>query len=324
MFDRIKYFSTVRPEPVEGFLRKGNRMLRQAQHERRLEIVGCRILLLVLLGLSGACSPSSQPPAAQQQQPQQKVAHRIVALAPNLAELVYAAGAGQYLVGTVEYSDYPEAAKSIPRVGDALRIDMERLLALKPDLILAWPSGTPASVLDQVRSLGLPVKEIDAQRIAEVGGALRAIGKLAGTDVTAQKAAAQFENDMSNLRARYAGRTRLSVFIQVNDQPLYTVNKHQIISEVVELCGGDNVFADLDQLAPVIGVEAVIQRNPQVILSTDGHSSDLQTQWHAWPQLRAVHNHHLYTVTPDNIARASPRLVKGTEEVCEALDKARS
>jgi len=315
----IKNQKSVRAEPVEALCIL-DRTLRQAQGERRLKIAGCRILLLCLFSLSCACSPSSQPQSTQQQ----VAHHRIVALAPNLTELVYAAGAGSYLVGTVEYSDYPEAAKSIPRVGDALRVDMERLLSLKPDLILVWPSGTPPSVLDQVRSLGLPVKEIDAQRIAEVGGALRLIGKLAGTGTTAEMVATQFENDMSAVRTQYKNRSRLSVFIQVNDQPLYTVNKNQIISEVVELCGGDNVFADLDQLAPVIGTEAVIQRNPQVILSTDSHAMELQAQWHAWPQMQAVSKQHLYVVTPDSIARASPRLVNGAKEVCEVLDRARS
>jgi len=277
------------------------------------------IQTLCLMSLLTACGASPKPNAVSE-----AVTHRrIVSLAPNITELVYAAGAGQYLVGAVEYSDYPDAAKSVPRVGDALRVDMERLLSLKPDLILAWPSGTPPSVLDQVRSLGLPVKEIDAQRISEVGDALRLIGKLAGTSIVAEQVATQFESDMNNLRSQYAGRPRLSVFIQVNDQPLYTVNKHQIISEVVELCGGDNVFTDLDQLAPVIGAEAVIQRNPQVILSTDSHATALQTQWQAWPQLKAVREQHLYSVTPDNIARASPRLVDGTKEVCQLLDSAR-
>ncbi|MES1195460.1 MAG: cobalamin-binding protein [Steroidobacter sp.] len=282
-------------------------------------MIRVRFVLLCAL-LVSACSPSSRQPNDQQTG---QAAHRIVALAPNLAELVYAAGAGQYLVGTVDYADYPEAAKSVPHVGDALRVDMERLLALKPDLILIWPSGTPASVLEQVRSLGLPVQEIDAQRIDEVGQALRMIGKDAGTEAAAEQVATHFENAMNALREQYRHRARLSVFIQVNDQPLYTVNKNQIISEVVELCGGDNVFAGLNQLAPVIGIEAVIQNNPQVILSTDSHALDLASQWHSWPQLQAVREHHLYTVTPDNIARASPRLVKGTEEVCEALDRAR-
>lgn len=251
-------------------------------------------------------------------------AHRIISLAPSITELVYAAGAGEYLVGVGDYSDYPEAAKSLPHLGDALHVDLERLLALKPDLVLVWPSGTPARVLEQVRSLGLNVQSIDAQRITEVSQALLLVGKLAGTEVVAVPAAARFDSAMNELKERYAHRSKLSVFIQVSDQPLYTINKHQIISEVVELCGGDNVFADLNQLAPVIGVEAVIQKNPQVILSTDSHLIDLVTQWHAWPQLQAVHDHHLYAVPPDNITRAAPRLVKGAEEVCEALEKARS
>lgn len=279
------------------------------------------VVVCLLLTMIAGCHRASHVQTGEQEY--SYPAHRIISLAPSITELVYAAGAGKYLVGTVDYSDYPDAAKSLPHVGDALRVDMERVLALKPDLILVWPSGTPASVLEQVKKLDVQVHEIDAQRIAEVSDALRLIGNLAGTGDVAGNAAAQFENDMNALRAQYAGRSRLSVFIQVNDQPLYTVNKQQIISEIVELCGGDNIFADLNQLAPVIGVEAVIQKNPQVILSTDSHAVDLETQWHAWPQLQAVKNHHLYTVPPDNIARASPRLVKGTEEVCEALDKAR-
>lgn len=267
--------------------------------------------------------PHVQNHQQENQQASVHPARRIISLAPNITELVYAAGAGQYLVGTVDYSDYPEDAKSLPHVGDALRVDMERVLALKPDLILVWPSGNPASVLEQVKALHVPVREIDVQRIEQVGNALKLIGSLAGTESQAEKVAAQFDADMKALRERYAHRSHLSVFIQVNDQPLYTVNKNQIISEMVSLCGGDNIFADLNQLAPVIGVEAVIQKNPQAILSTDSHSIDLETQWHAWPQLQAVRDHHLYTVPPDNVVRASPRVVKGTEEVCEALDKAR-
>lgn len=250
-------------------------------------------------------------------------AHRIISLAPNITELVYAAGAGRYLVGTVDYSDYPEAARSLPHVGDAWRVDMERILALKPDLILTWPSGTPASVLQQVKLLDIPVREIEVQRISEVGKALRLIGSLTGTESQAEQVASKFEADMNTLRERYAHRSRLSVFIQISDQPLYTVNNNQIISEVVDLCGGDNVFAGLNQLAPVVGVEAVIAKNPQIILSTDSHSMGLEKQWQSWSQLQAVKNHHLYTVAADDIVRASPRLVKGAEAVCEALDRAR-
>jgi iron complex transport system substrate-binding protein len=328
MFIKPAINNSVRPELVEGFLRIEGGMLRPfdklrvsgAWHERRLEVAGCRMLLLCLFGLISACLPSSHDQTVNRDA---HAAHRIVALAPNLAELVYAAGAGEYLVGTVDYADYPEAAKSVPRVGDALHVDYERLLALKPDLILVWPSGTLPSVIEQVKALKLPVQEIDAQRIAEVDEALRLIGVLAGTESAAEQAAVKFDHDMQSLREKYAHQSRMSVFIEVNRQPLYTVNHQQIISEVVELCGGDNVFADLNQLAPVIGVEAVLKVNPQVIISTDGTTDVITQDWKTWPQLQAVHNKHVNAISPDAINRAAPRLVQGAEEVCKVLDEAR-
>lgn len=249
-------------------------------------------------------------------------AHRIVALAPSITELVYAAGAGQYLVGTVNYGDYPQQAKSLPHVGDAFRVDLERLLALKPDLILVWPSGTP-NVLEQVRSLGLRVEEIEAQRMSEVGAALLRIGELAGTQTVAQQAAQQFSEGVTRLRQRYAQRKLLQVFIEVNRQPLYTVSKQQIISEVVELCGGRNVFAEIGQLAPQISIEAVLKVNPQVILSTDGSAAQIKQDWQAWPQLTAVKQQRIYAVSPDLVTRAAPRLLQGAEEVCRVLEAAR-
>jgi len=236
---------------------------------------------------------------------------------------VYAAGAGQYLVATVNYGDYPQQAKSLPHVGDAFRVDLERLLALKPDLILVWPSGTPASVLEQVRSLGLRVEELEIQRMSEVGAALRRIGELAGTQSAAQQAAQQFSEGVSRLRQQYSQRKSLQVFIEVNRQPLYTVSKQQIISEVVELCGGRNVFAEIGRLAPQISIEAVLKVNPQVILSTDGSAAQLKQDWQAWPQLTAVRQQRIYAVSPDLVTRAAPRLLQGTEEVCRVLEEAR-
>ena len=290
-----------------------------------------KIALLCLCGFINACGSASRQEGVQQSSQvvaprivaHRIAAHRIVSLAPNITELVYAAGAGQYLVGVVDYSDYPESAKLLPHVGDALRVDMERLLSLKPDLILVWPSGTPPSVLEQVKALGLPVQAIDAQRVTEVGQALKQIGALTGTEETAGQVATDFENKMHVLREKYSHKARLQVFIEVNRQPLYTVNGQQIISEVVDLCGGDNVFAELNQLAPVIDVEAVLKKNPQVIVTTDGTSQEINHDWAQWSQLRAVHNQNVYAISPDTINRAAPRLVQGTEEMCHVLDEAR-
>lgn len=249
---------------------------------------------------------------------------RIVSLAPNLTELAYAAGAGDALVGTVEYSDYPEAARALPRVGDGWRVDTERLLALRPDLVLAWASGTPENTIARLEALQLRVVSIPTFRLADVPAALRSIGRIAGTRATAEPVAARFEADIEQLRERYSRERVLRVFIQIDDDPLYTVNRRHVISEVVELCGGRNVFADLPQIAPPVSLEAVLARKPQVILSTDDTIADPKAYWQRWPSLAAVRAGTIYSMPADTIARSTPRLVEGVQAACEALRDART
>jgi iron complex transport system substrate-binding protein len=249
---------------------------------------------------------------------------RIVSLAPNLTELAYAAGAGAALVGTVEYSDYPEAARSLPRVGDAWRVDPERVLELRPDLVLAWPSGTPGDTVARLESLGLRVVYIPTYRLADVATALRTIGRIAGTTGAAEASAATFDAGIRRLRAGHAGAPPVSVFIEIDDEPLYTVNGRHIISEVVELCGGRNVFADLPQLAPPVSLEAVLARDPQVILSTDDTIADPPALWRRWSRIAAVRDGTIYSMSSDTLTRATPRLADGARDVCAALDDARA
>jgi iron complex transport system substrate-binding protein len=248
---------------------------------------------------------------------------RIVSLAPHLTELVYAAGSGDTLVGTVEYSDYPSAARALPRVGDAWRVDMERLLALHPDLVLTWASGTPPDIVARLDALHVRKVEIATFRLADIAVALRTLGELGGTPHTAAAAAATFDAEIAGLRRRYGSAQPVSVFVQLDDEPLFTVNSQHIISEIVELCGGRNVFADLPQLAPPIGVEAVVAADPQVILSTDDTIADPAAQWLSWPRLTAVRHRTIYPIHADTVARSTPRLVQGTRETCEDLDDAR-
>ena len=248
---------------------------------------------------------------------------RIVSLAPHLTEIAYAAGAGAALVGTVEYSDYPAAARALPRVGDGWRVDFERVLALRPDVVLAWTSGTPVATIDRLRAMRLRVVEVPTFRLADVPAALRVVGSLAGTGAAAETAATRFDAAVSGLRRQHAGAPAVTVFIQIDDEPLFTVNGRHVISEVAELCGGRNVFAALPQIAPQVDVEAVIARNPQVILTTDDTIADPQAQWLRWPQLTAVRSGTIYAMPSDTVARASPRLVEGVKAVCDALDDAR-
>ncbi|MGD9841526.1 MAG: cobalamin-binding protein [Steroidobacteraceae bacterium] len=251
-------------------------------------------------------------------------ARRIVSLTPGLTELIYAIGAEQWLLATVEYADYPDAAKHIPRVGDAFRVDMEKLLSLKPDLVLVWTSGTPATTVAQIKALGLRVESIEVRQIDEVGTSLLRLGELTGMQDNAWQAADAFTHSMQALKTQYQDRTPLDVFVEVSRQPLYTVNGQHVLSEVLTLCGGRNVFADLSQLAPVIGVEAVLQANPDAILSTEGTVQQVQSDWRKWSQLKAVQQQHIYVVSPDTTTRATPRLVQGVRDVCMALEQARS
>ena len=250
-------------------------------------------------------------------------APRIVSLAPHLTEIAYAAGAGTALVGTVEYSDFPEAARSLPRVGDGWRVDLERVLALRPDVVLAWSSGTPRATIERLQALRLEVVEVPTYRLADVPAALRRVGELAGTRAIAEPAAARFEADVRRLRQQHAGARPVTVFVQIDDEPLFTVSGRHVISEVVELCGGRNVFADLPQIAPQVDAEAVLALDPQVILSTDDTVADPRAQWRRWPQLAAVRHGTIYAMPSDTVARASPRLVEGVASVCGALDDAR-
>lgn len=251
-------------------------------------------------------------------------APRLLSLAPNITELAYAAGAGDRIVGTVEYSDYPEAARSIPRVGDAFRVDMERVLELHPDVVLIWESGTPRSVVERLQQLGLRVIAIDAYHIADVRTALLNIGSLAGTTRVAARAADEFDAAMSALRRQYAGKRRMSVFIQVGSQPLYTVNGEHIVSEVVTLCGGVNIFATVKQLAPAVNIEAVLAADPEVIIATSDTVPDAKAAWARWPQIAAVRNDNVFTVASDDIARTTLRLTRGARTVCADVEKARS
>ncbi|MGH8178875.1 MAG: cobalamin-binding protein [Steroidobacter sp.] len=250
-------------------------------------------------------------------------AQRIVSLAPHLTELAFSAGAGDRIVGTVEYSDHPAAARRIPRIGDAFRVDLERVLALRPDVVLVWESGTPVQTIKRMKALGLEVIPIATSRLKEIAAALGTIGDIAGTQVAASQAAMQFTTQISSLRNRYQGRAPVSVFVQVNDRPIYTINSAQIMSEVVELCGGRNVFAQLNELAPIVSIEAVIAANPQVILATNDTVPDAASHWRRWRHIAAVKTDNVYTISSDDVARATMRLAAGAAHVCRTLDTAR-
>lgn len=282
-------------------------------------VARCGLLLL----LTGLCVACEKPVAAAPGEA--AVAQRIVSLAPHLTEMAYAAGAGSQLVAVVEFSDYPAAARQLPRIGDSFRIDYERLAGLQPDLILAWRSGNPAAVITRLRELGYRVEAFMPRQLDDVADHLQRIGDLAGTTAQASEAAADFRRRLQSLRERYRDAQPVSVFYQVSAQPLMTASDEHFIGQVVKLCGGQNIFADSPQLVPVVSLEAVLDREPAVILAGSGADEDDAGlgHWERWSALPAVRNDQLYAVPADFLSRAGPRLLAGAEAVCTALDAAR-
>jgi len=257
-------------------------------------------------------------------------ATRVISLAPHATELIYAAGGGAKLVGTVSYSDYPPAAKQVPHVGDNTALDLERIVALKPDLIVVWRHGNAQAQLERLRELHIPLFFSEPQRLDDVAVTLTRLGTLLGTSATADTAASAYRQEIARLRARYASRPPVSVFYEVWDQPLMTLNGTHMISDVIALCGGRNVFAKLAPLVPTVSTEAVLAANPEAIVTasagatkSDAPAAKLDA-WRAWPSLTAVARQNLFAIDGDLIDRPAPRIAQGAAELCEDLEVARS
>ena len=252
-------------------------------------------------------------------------AQRIVSLSPHATELLFAAGAGRRVAGAASYSNYPPAAQDLPAVGSAGHLNLEAIVALEPDLIVAWKSGNVAPQLERLEKLGIPVFFSEPRRLDDIATNLQRLGRLAGSSAVADAAAREFRDGYRALEREYAGRTPVRTFYQIWHQPLMTVNGKQMINQVITLCGGRNIFADLQTLAPVVNREAVLAADPQVIVAS-GQASERPEwleHWRKWPQLSAVKNDQLYVIEPDLIQRQTPRLIQGATRLCQQLEQAR-
>jgi iron complex transport system substrate-binding protein len=272
-----------------------------------------------------AAACAAQAPAPVQSAPMVS-APRIVSLSPHITELLFAAGAGARIVGVDDASDYPSAARQIPRLGEVAALDVEGLLRLAPSLVIIWETGTPPRVRTELERLHLHVLATEQRKLDDIGQILVEFGRLAGTSPAADEAARRYRADLDELRTHYGGRTRLKVFYQVWDRPLYTLSGEHVVSEMISLCGGDNIFADLTPLAPIVDREAVLARNPDVILiGASGPDGNAQAaDWNRFPTLKAVRDQHVFAINPSLVHRMAPRILDGVREVCSALDRARA
>ena len=253
-------------------------------------------------------------------------AQRIVSLAPSLTELIYSAGAGENLVGVVEHSDFPAAAKALPIVGRFDLLDIERILELDPDLVVAWQTGNPRSSVYQLRQLGLTVYVAEPKSLAAIPSHIERLAVLAGKELSDLKVIYDFRQKLEVLDSKYRHQSPVTIFYQVWDRPLITAGGNELINDIIRLCGGRNVFANIGRVAPKVSREAVLKRNPEVIIASgmDIERPEWLDDWLRWPSLKAVANKNLFFVPPDLLQRHTPRALLGAAQICDQLDQARN
>lgn len=255
---------------------------------------------------------------------------RIVSLMPHATELLFEVGAGDQVVGAVQYSDYPEAAKLIPRVGGYSSLNIEAIIALKPDLLIAWPEGNRNRELDRLKTLGLPILVSDPREFHDIAKALTLYGKVTGNEAEAKVAVQEFNKKLNYLRMTYSidensTEDKVSVFYQVWNAPLMTQNGNTFISRAIELCGGENIFSDLPMTNPQVSIESILVKDPQVIVASGMGQSrpEWLDDWRQFKTLRAVRNNQLYHILPELFQRPTSRFLIGTQQLCEAMQVAR-
>jgi iron complex transport system substrate-binding protein len=243
-------------------------------------------------------------------------AARIISLSPHATELLFAAGAGAQVVGVASYSDYPPAAQGLPAVGSSGNLNLEAIIGLKPDLVVAWKSGNAATQVERLVNFGIPVFFSEPRRLEDIATNLQQLGALTGNSRVADEAARRFREGYREIGREYSGRTQVRTFYQI---------WHQLISQVITLCGGRNIFADLETLAPVVSLEAVVAADPQAIIASGETSKrpDWLESWQAWPQVSAVKHGQIYVIDPDLIQRQTPRILQGARTMCRQLEQAR-
>lgn len=286
---------------------------------------GCRWLILLLLLLStSVLAEIHVVDDLGRDLKLQSSAQRIISLAPHLTEVVYAVGGGDQMIATVAWSDFPEEAKSLPVIGSNNKINYEALLSFNPDLVLVWRSGNGESIIQRLDSLGLNVYVNEPRTLDHIPTTLHKIGRLIGREVEATTVAKQFHASLESIQQKYSNVRRVAVYYQIWQSPLITFGGDHLVSDVLRLCGAENIFTDVKPLVPRVGVESVLAADPEVIIV--GQYTDIEAAfglWRQWPRLQAVRKNHLYKVDPYLLHRHTPRIIQGAEQLCEAIDHAR-
>ena len=246
---------------------------------------------------------------------------RIISLAPGATEMLFAAGAGDRVIATVDYADEPAAAKRVPRIGDVTAVDIERLVALHPDVVVVWPGGGNPAQTEKIAQLGIPIYRQQVNRLADLPGSLRRLGVFAADKSTAGQAARTLEGELARVAREYSKGKHPTVLLEVWNRPIYTIGGTQLMSDALTLCGARNVFGDLKELSPVIDTEAVIARNPDIIVAAApaGESMSWLAEWQRFSSLSAVRSGRLIAFEDRRLSRLGPSVVSATEALCKDL-----
>ena len=286
-----------------------------------------RLLLLLLLSMSQlVCAEIRLLDDNGDELVLAQPAQRIISLAPNITEVLFHIGAGAQIVGADEYSNYPEAAKQIQRVNNHAAANYELILSLKPDLVIAWQSGNGDKIIDPLRKLGFPVFVVETREIDQIPTLFLRFGQLSGHEVKAQQRIDEFTQRLHSLRNAQAGKSMVRTFYQIWHEPLITLNGQHMVSDIIRLCGGVNVFADAIPLVPYINIESVVAADPEVIITggSDQDQPDWLDRWQQWDGISAVQHQHIYAIPSDLMQRHSDRILEGAEMMCNYFDQVRS
>jgi iron complex transport system substrate-binding protein len=252
-------------------------------------------------------------------------AQRIISLAPNITEVLFHIGAGEQIVGADEYSNYPEQAKQIMRVNNHAAANYELILSLQPDVVIAWQSGNGDKIINRIRQLGIPIFVIETGSLEDIPNLFARFGALSGHVENAELKAESFSRRLSLLREQNSAKSEVRTFYQIWDEPLITLNGKHMVSSVIELCGGRNIFADAIPLVPYVNIESIVAADPQVIIA--GGSKEEKPywfdSWRKWEQISAVRDRHVYLIPADLIQRHSVRILDGAELMCDFFERAR-
>jgi iron complex transport system substrate-binding protein len=282
-----------------------------------------RWLLVVCLTLAASANaaPLSIPDDTGKTVTLPSIPTRIISLAPGATEMLFAAGAGKHVIATVEFSDEPPAAKQVPRIGDVVAIDMEKLVALRPEVAVVWPGGGNPAQIEEIGRLHIPMYRQQVNTLADIAGSLRRLGALAGTSDVADQAARSIEARLATLARTYGNGRHPNVLVEVWNHPFYTVGGTHLISDALRACGARNVFGDLKELGPVIDVEAVVARDPDIIVAAapPGAAQEWLADWKRFTTLRAVRKGNLIAFEDQRLTRLGPSVVDATEGLCRAL-----